>query len=165
MKTLKFRSSYGYIIVDENGIALPEKSDCDDYLLDIIKVNLDEMWKFEGIIGNEPFTFEDYDILNVGYWTKDGKYEEPEHSWRKSVKVMQKISVVGDGQNVVVTCPHCNHSEEHPVDEQRHHLQTFDVNHWGDVDGIELSFMSCHECSGDFRLLWNYDNKEEIVEQ
>lgn len=74
---------------------------------------------------------------------------------------VSKISC--DEDDVYVECPHCNHCESHPIDEQRHHLQTFKILDWlEDVDGQnEYSLMKCGHCNKEFELDWDYDNKEE----
>lgn len=74
---------------------------------------------------------------------------------------LSKITVAGG--DVVVTCPCCNHWECMSADEQRHHIQTFDITEWReDVEGRnELSEMVCHVCKGEFLLEWDYENVDE----
>jgi hypothetical protein len=71
-----------------------------------------------------------------------------------------KIEVSKDFTDVFVTCPHCDNCEQHPIDEQRHHLQTFDIIEWEEdkEDSNEFSIMSCCTCKKEFRLEWDYDN-------
>lgn len=62
--------------------------------------------------------------------------------------------------DVFIECPHCGHSESHPADEQRNHIQTFDILEWSeDVQGQhEESKMKCHVCKNEFTLIWDYSN-------
>lgn len=158
MKTVEFRSSNGTLVVNMEGHVIPEKSELSDYLMDIVKVDLVEMLKFEKSIGNELFDWGSYDILNVGYWNKDGSYEEPCHEWRIEHKGKFKISVCED--DVTVSCPHCEHWEAQPIDQQRKHLQTFRILEWlpENEDDNELSRMECIPCGKEFTLEWDYDN-------
>lgn len=70
--------------------------------------------------------------------------------------------------DVYIECPHCGHSESHPADEQRSHIQTFDILEWPDPFTysrkwvnecyIEESKMKCHVCKNEFTLIWDYSN-------
>lgn len=68
----------------------------------------------------------------------------------------QEISV--ENGDVYVECPHCYHWECQPVDQQRHHLQTYEILEWlPDEEGKdEVSIMKCLCCRKQFRLTWNY---------
>lgn len=76
-----------------------------------------------------------------------------------------KILVTEDERYTHIECPHCTHWEAHPIDEQRHHIQTFKFLAWEpDEEGInEFSLMECCVCKEHFRLEWDYKNidKEE----
>ena len=50
------------------------------YLLSIKRFNLEEYNAHYGVNDHTEF-----DILDVGYWTRDGVYEEPVHSWRAQI--------------------------------------------------------------------------------
>lgn len=53
---------------------------------------------------------------------------------------MKTINIENDENEIHVVCPHCENCESHPIDEQRHHLQNFDLVAWlEDVNDIELS--------------------------
>jgi len=61
---------------------------------------------------------------------------------------------------IFVTCPNCEQCEQHQVDEQRHHLQSFDIVEWLEEEkGVEVSLMNCHVCKTDFKLTWKYNEK------
>ncbi len=67
-------------------------------------------------------------------------------------------TIDNDDNNIYVECPHCENCEEHPIDEQRHHIQTFDVVKWlEEENNIEVSLMKCHVCKKEFKMLWEYD--------
>jgi DNA-directed RNA polymerase subunit RPC12/RpoP len=69
--------------------------------------------------------------------------------------------------DVYVECPHCKHAEQHPADEQRHHIQTFEILEWEqDVSGQpEVSIMKCIPCKGEFRLTWDYSKVEQVDDE
>ena len=70
---------------------------------------------------------------------------------------MLRVNIDNDDRDVHIACPHCEHCESHPVDEQRHHIQTFDLE-WLEDEGewVEVSKMKCHVCKEEFELTWNY---------
>jgi len=75
---------------------------------------------------------------------------------------MKTTKIVVDKRDVHVQCPHCNHGESHTIDEQRHHIQTFDIKTWlPDRENFnEFSIMVCHVCTNEFSLEWDYENEE-----
>ncbi len=72
----------------------------------------------------------------------------------------QDIVDENDG-DVYIECPHCEHCESHPIDEQRHHLQTFEILDWlpDEENKPEVSVMKCLGCHKQFRLTWNYNEE------
>lgn len=78
----------------------------------------------------------------------------------------QTITVLESSRytDVYVECPNCGHCEQHPVDEQRHHIQTFDIVEWV-KETPEVSVMKCHPCKEEFRLIWDYDNVEVVEDE
>lgn len=77
---------------------------------------------------------------------------------------MKEQKIIDDNDGYVhIGCPHCEHMEGHPVDEQRHHIQTFDILKWEDDvdDEPEVSIMKCHVCKGEFKLIWEYNEVEQ----
>lgn len=73
------RSSYGDIRIDHDGAILDIRWDEEEdrYLEDIARFDLDEFYRYYGHLDQE------YDILDLGYWDKKGKYFPPEPSYRK----------------------------------------------------------------------------------
>ena len=74
---------------------------------------------------------------------------------------MVRVNIENDAREVVITCPHCEHCESLPIDEQRHHLQTIELMEWRATEE-ELSLMKCLQCEGYFELTWNYLDTNEI---
>lgn len=77
-------SSHGKIKVDKTSgecvAVYNEKGDRsfrDNELLTIVKFDIDE---YEKKYGPAPYII---DILDLGYWTDHGHYEEPAHDWRE----------------------------------------------------------------------------------
>jgi hypothetical protein len=70
--------------------------------------------------------------------------------------------VVIDNKDVIVECPNCKAAEGHPIDEQRHHLQNFEIVEWleNNKQGLEVSKMLCSCCKKHFNLIWDYSNKD-----
>lgn len=75
---------------------------------------------------------------------------------------MTQTKITTNETDVFIECPYCKMTEQHPIDEQRSHLQEFEVMEWkDDVDGEnEHSIMKCHMCFVEFDLEWDYENKE-----
>lgn len=69
-----------------------------------------------------------------------------------------------DFDDVFVTCPHCGQCEQHPIDEQRHHLQVYNILSWEEdsEEGDEVSRISCDTCHREFTLVWRYKVGEEV---
>ncbi len=75
------RGAYGLLEVDEKGNVLEytrdpydtdeDEMDQEDSYIRVARVDVDEYAKWFG-------EMHDTDILLIGYWTKDGEYEEPE---------------------------------------------------------------------------------------
>jgi len=92
-------SSSGYVYADRNGHVVGTElfgnpqTDKDCYHLDQIK-DLDlEEWSYshpdEEIEG-------EHDILDFGYWLKDGTYERPCYHWRVDLEEKTMSDIVGD---------------------------------------------------------------------
>jgi len=65
---------------------------------------------------------------------------------------------------VYVTCPACGECEGQPVDQQRHHLQSFTfVDHGDMAAGDDITEMECNTCDIPFSLTWDYSNVVEEV--
>ena len=85
---MSFESSWGYISCDKDGNVISIDGDEEihgerNYLFDIAKFDLVEYGKFcesQNIVMGE---YGGEDILAVGFWKKDGTYEEADKDWRK----------------------------------------------------------------------------------
>jgi hypothetical protein len=87
---MSFESSWGNIACDEDGNVIEvigygegEVIDAENYLFDIVKFDLVEYGKFCESINITMSEFDD--ILIVGFWKKDGTYEEADMDWRKNM--------------------------------------------------------------------------------
>jgi hypothetical protein len=82
---VSFESSWGTLTCDKDGNVIEVIGEkCEgNYLYDITKIDLVEYGKFLNSIGQK--LDHDEDILSVGFWKKDGKYEEADHDWRKNM--------------------------------------------------------------------------------
>ena len=81
-------------------------------------------------------------------------------------KAIPVASLENDANYIHIACPNpeCNHCESHPIDEQRHHLQTFDILDWIDEGKEnETSLMKCHVCKELFKQEWNYKEFIEVI--
>lgn len=77
--------------------------------------------------------------------------------------MLSKIWVSSDERAVTIECPSCDNWENHPIDEQRHHLQSFSILEWAEDENgePEVSLMECLCCKTKFPLTWDYENIEE----
>ena len=83
MVKYNFGSSNGEVVVDQEGNVLEEESALSDYLCDIQKVDLKEMFEWYRKFGVNPEECRGhFDILDVGFWRKDGTYEKADEEHR-----------------------------------------------------------------------------------
>jgi coenzyme F420-reducing hydrogenase delta subunit len=87
---VSFESSWGTLTCDKDGNVIEVIGDeCEgNYLYDITKIDLVEYGKFLNSIG-QKLDHDADDILSVGFWKKDGKYEEADHDWRKRMFIVE----------------------------------------------------------------------------
>ena len=83
---MTFESSWGYISVNKNGNVLEIDGDEEisgerNYLYDIAKFNIEEYLEYLNKI-NKDLEWSSDDILIIGFWNKNGDYNEPEKEWR-----------------------------------------------------------------------------------
>lgn len=76
---------------------------------------------------------------------------------------MKQTIIENDGNDIFVTCPHCDNCEQHNIDAQRWHLQSFEVTAVIDTDNIpdesvDYSIALCHNCNNTIKIIWDYDN-------
>lgn len=82
-----FESSHGTLKVYGSGEVSHKHSDYeeDSYLSEIVKIDMEEFDKFLLSKGNTPeqiASTQHFDILNVCYWDKSGKYVKADTDWR-----------------------------------------------------------------------------------
>ena len=77
-----FISSHGDLMIDKDGNVLPQ-SDLSDWLLEIGKVDVEELihyFQLNGLDGD----LDGGDVLDFGYWDKNGEYHKPHMDFRKN---------------------------------------------------------------------------------
>ena len=75
-----FISSHGDLFIDKFGNVLPQ-SDLSDWLLEIGKVDVEELIHYLQLNGFDGLV--DGDVLDFGYWDKNGEYHKPDITWRR----------------------------------------------------------------------------------
>ena len=83
-------SSWGTITTDEEGNVLEmdvleqDSAEKRCYLLDAVKFDLAEWDKWYEEKHKEPSPKpSEFDVLSLGFWKKDGSYEEADKEWRE----------------------------------------------------------------------------------
>ncbi len=79
---MEFESSNGLLLVNEDG-TINENSEISEWLLDIEKVDIEELDNYYKIQGLGQC--EGGDVLDFGWWDKEGNYNQPEKNWRLEV--------------------------------------------------------------------------------
>lgn len=74
---------------------------------------------------------------------------------------IQEVFSYSLGQDIYVKCPECGNSESQPIDQQRSHLQTFNVVSWVKEN---QSLCECDVCKKQFLLNWHIDQSTPILE-
>ncbi len=79
--------------------------------------------------------------------------------------MLELITIDSDEHNVYIECPQCGNTEQQPIDQQRHHLQTFTLIDWkaDTPEGHERSEMNCCNCHTKFILIWKYKSVFELL--
>lgn len=88
---MEFISSNGYLYVNEDGTIHPD-SDIEDWLLDIDKVDIEELDNYLSYY-DLPLA-QGGDVLDFGYWDKGGIYHPPSKQWREDT--FHRVSVDSD---------------------------------------------------------------------
>jgi len=88
---MDFESSHGTLIINEKGEVLPS-SDISDWLETIGRVDVEELHHYYSI--NELGQFDSGDVMDFGYWDKDGVYFKPDMDWRLEMFHNQDFSEV-----------------------------------------------------------------------
>jgi hypothetical protein len=89
---ITIESSWGYITTDDEGNVLEmDVLEVDSkgercYLLDAVKFDIAEYDRFYEDRFKEPSPKPSYfDVLDLGFWKKDGTYDAPDHKWRNEI--------------------------------------------------------------------------------
>jgi hypothetical protein len=91
MKTATVHSSHGDITIDaQTGVVISHGNNTE--YADIARFDLEE---YRAQYPDEK-EVRGYDILDLGYFLKDGTYEEPDHHWRRDCAIERQM--VADGQ-------------------------------------------------------------------
>lgn len=77
---------------------------------------------------------------------------------------MKRVNILNNDEEVQILCPFCEHWEIMSIDEQRHHIGTFDLEWLPDEGETEVSLMTCL-CKKQFELTWNYGQNPMNEEQ
>ena len=97
---LEFISSHGTLYVNEDGtinnIEWEDSYDESSWLLDIERVDIEELDNYLSYY-DLPLA-QGGDVLDFGYWDKDGEYHPPEKFWRENV--FHRIIVNSDPDEV-----------------------------------------------------------------
>lgn len=118
---LTLESSWGYITCDRDGMVIDVDGDLEfngekNYLYDIVKFDLDEYEKFLNELGWE-LEASHIDILSVGFWDNEGKYQEAEPTHRNYYivnpnKVADMVEEeVDEETHPIVGCGMCGHPQ------------------------------------------------------
>tara|TARA_R100000734_G_scaffold16761_1_gene12903 strand:- start:349 stop:705 length:357 start_codon:yes stop_codon:yes gene_type:complete len=86
---MEFTSSYGSLYVNEDGSVQRihfdssnyKKDDC--WLTNIQRIDMEELIHYYKLNDQEFLGYGD--VMDFGYWNKDGDYEQPPRDWRKEV--------------------------------------------------------------------------------
>jgi len=87
-ETYEFQSSHGTLVVDEDGVPVLEECEWEDdndpnnWLKNIAKVDLLELANYYKVCGHGQVDF-DGDVLDFGFWDKEGNYNVPDRNWRE----------------------------------------------------------------------------------
>jgi hypothetical protein len=91
---ITIESSWGEITTDDEGNVLEmDVLEIDDsgercYLLDVVKFDIAEWDKwYEAKFKEESPKPDEFDVLELGFWKKDGTYEEADKEWRKEAYI------------------------------------------------------------------------------
>lgn len=76
---MSFESSNGILLVNEDG-TVHKDSDLSGWLLEIFRVDMEELDNYYSI--NMRGKCDGGDVLDFGWWNKEGEYNMPERDWR-----------------------------------------------------------------------------------
>lgn len=74
---------------------------------------------------------------------------------------LTKTEITENREDILIECPHCGNTEQHPIEEQRDHIQSFTVMGWKDEpNGNEKSYAQCNTCSHTILIEWDYSDSQ-----
>lgn len=79
---IEFESSNGTLVTYSNGIVNNELSDISDWLLNIARVDIEELENYYNLSNFADGSIDFGDVLDFGYWDKNGTYHIPSRRWR-----------------------------------------------------------------------------------
>lgn len=80
----EFESSHGLLVIDKQGYVIAEESVLEGWLLDIERVDVEEL---ENYYKRNLFDkiSDEGDVLDFAFWDKKGTYNSPDMDWRKTI--------------------------------------------------------------------------------
>lgn len=89
---MEFISSHGTLYVNEDGTIHPDSDIDDGWLLDIERVDIEELDNYLSYY-DLPIA-QGGDVLDFGYWDKNGVYHLPPRQWREDT--FHRVSIDSD---------------------------------------------------------------------
>lgn len=89
---MEFISSNGTLYVNEDGTIHPDSDIDDSWLLDVERIDIEELDNYLSYY-DLPLA-QGGDVLDFGYWDKNGVYHLPPRQWREDV--FHRVSVDSD---------------------------------------------------------------------
>jgi hypothetical protein len=70
---------------------------------------------------------------------------------KETINKEPTVNAQFDEEDMWINCPHCDNTEQQPVDQQRHHLQSLVLLDW---ESEKISKHQCLSCDGLFKVNW-----------
>lgn len=87
---IHFISSYGDLFTDKKGNVLVKESELSGWLLNIKKVDIEELNNYYELNGTGKCEYGD--VLDFGYWDKENNYHQPNKDWRLNTFHFQEFT-------------------------------------------------------------------------
>ncbi len=125
-----------------------------------------EVWKDEyfGKIYDDSVVFVsllEFMLINEDIFDslKNGMWEYGCGNTSLGYDLLITSTIESDDDDIYVECPKCKNCETHPIDEQRWHLQSFEIEGIDFEEGkIASSHTKCVSCGTHFKTIWDYSN-------